>query len=401
MIFAHAPAGWLTANWVRRLWKRQPISKHATWWFLVVAAVGGVFPDLDLLYSRFVSAELAHRQLVTHTPLVYVALLVVGWLITRLLKKPFWSEAVWCFVLGAVSHLITDSVGGFIMWGWPVSRQGFGLFSIPFIANSAQAPHLLFYSFLMEGIWFAVFIWCWGNRIFSRTKILVWKILAVIFILSWWGIFIETDLHTAHSSPVVYFSDQDQDGILNMADTDLDGDGLPSISDTDADGDGVSNAADVASAAQAMVGVWTDPTDGGAAQILSHIGFITNGSLPTRAFAQAGFFWRQAMTDDYQLHPNGYFNAPTAVEFDTTSGNRRSFFVHQGSLTTGLALNYQQIQVGDLLFLAHGQPEALVVAIDEHGIQTVRAQTGRGTSLEVITPEEFPYTVLASGRVWL
>lgn len=400
MIFAHAPAGWLCADWLRSVWKRRLVFKRGTWWLLVIAAIGGAFPDVDLFYFHLVSAQISHREFITHFPLFYLPLFAVALLTCSWLKKRWWSEVVWCFAIGVYSHLITDSVGGSIQWLWPFSHQAFGLFSIPLIADSFHAARLLFYSFLMEGVWFGVFIAIWGKRFFPRTHRLFWTVLGVGFGILWWAGFIGLFVHSTHIPSTTYYGDADSDGIENMADQDMDGDGLQNADDPDADGDGVENISDVVAAAKKFQGVWGDPTDGGFIQILSHLGLLTNGAVPSRAYAQAGFFWRQAMTDDYAQQPFGYLTPPTSTDFDATSENRRMYFVHQGSLLSGLDLTYQKIQIGDVVFLAHGAPEAVVVSITAEGIQVIRTN-GTTTDFEMITPLEFPHTVLAAGRVWV
>lgn len=401
MIFAHGPLGWLSAGWIKRhLAGNSKLTQAQGWWLLGIGAIGGLFPDVDLLYFHFISAEISHRQLPTHTVLLYLPLVVIVALIARWRKAWFISAAVWCFGLGVLTHLMTDSVGGAIMWLWPFVTEPFGLFSIPAIAQSVHASRLFLYNFLMEGIWISLFFWLWGSKISKFVPVIVWKVITVVLFVSWTAFFLLLFQNTTHLAPGVFYGDADGDKVVNLADPDLDGDGVANGEDTDEDGDGVENRTDVAEAAHSFEGVWADPTENGLAQVLTRMGWLTNGHVANRAFATAGFFWREQLTQDYRLNSQGYVSAPTAPDFETTIANRRAFFAHQGRLFTGFDLDFSQIQVGDVVYFAHGEPEGIVVRVTAEAIQVVRTQTGQGTEVETISTKAFPFTILAAGRVW-
>lgn len=400
MIFAHGPLGWLSAGWIQRIWNKATLSPGQRWWLLGIGAVGGLFPDIDLLYFHWISAEVSHRQLPTHTVLFYLPIIVLVIALARWRKAWFIYGATWCFGLGVLTHLLTDSVGGAIMWLWPFVREPFGLFSIPAIAQSAHASRLFLYNFLMEGMWIALFFWLWGPKVIRLVPALVWKAFALLFFVGWTTFFIVLFQNTTHLTPGIFYGDSDKDNIVNLGDLDIDGDGVVNLEDIDADGDGVENRTEVAEAAQSFVGVWADPTENGMAQILTRMGLLTNGHVANRAFASAGFFWRAQLTQDYTANPQGYVSAPTAPDFETTIANRRAFFNHHNRLFTGFNLKFSQIQAGDIVYFAHGEPEGIVVRVTEEAIQVVRTQTGEGTKLETISPQAFPFTILAAGRVW-
>ncbi len=401
MIFAHGPLGWLSAGWLQRIWKIPGVTPRQGWWWLVIGAVGGVFPDVDLLYFHLVSAEVSHRQLPTHAVLFYVPLVVLVASLARWRKAWFIYGAAWCFGLGVLGHLITDSVGGAIMWLWPFVTEPYGLFSIPAIAQSVHATRLFLYNFLMEGVWISLFIWLWGPKVVRFVQVTLWKVLVGIFLLTWSGFFIFLFQHTTHLPAGIFYGDADKDKQINMTDADLDGDGVVNAEDTDADGDGVENRLDVAQAADSFVGVWADPTQNELAQVLTRMGLLTNGHVANRAFASAGFFWREQMTMDYQANARGYVSQPSAADFETTAANRKAYFTHHQMLFTGFALDFKQIKPGDIVYFAHGEPEGVVVKVEVGAIQVVRTQTGQGTELTTISQQAFPFTILAAGRVWL
>lgn len=400
MIFAHGPLGWLSAGWIKRIWNKPGLSSTQSWWLLVIGAIGGLFPDIDLLYFHFVSAEVSHRQLPTHTVLFYLPVFLLLLILTRLHKAWFVYGAVWCFGLGVLSHLITDSVGGAIMWLWPVVTEPYGLFSIPFITDSAHANKLFLYNFLMEGVWISLFVWLWGPKIIRVIQPLVWRMCSVLVFISWTGFFLIQYQHTTHLPATIFYGDRDHDGEINLSDADMDGDGNLNEQDTDADGDGVDNATDVAQAAHSFVGVWADPTQNGFAQILTRMGWLTNGHVANRAFASAGFFWREQLTQDFTLNPSGYVSQPTAPDFEVQAANRKAYFTHNDQLFSGFDLVFEQVKVGDMVYFAHGEPEGIVTQVEAEAIQVVRTQTRKGTQLETISLQAFPFTILAVGRVW-
>ena len=53
------------------------------------------------------------------------------------------------------------------------------------------------------------------------------------------------------------------------------------------------------------------------------------------------------------------------------------------------------------MFFAHGEPEGVVVEVNDQGVDVMRAQSGLGTAIDHVSAEEFPHTILAVGRVWL
>lgn len=100
MFIAHLPAGYL-------LWRscsaRLPRS---------AVLLGAVVPDLDLLLVYGAGIAAHHQTFLTHKPLCWVVLLCFAGLI-----RWRWGGGLG---LGAMLHLVLDSVVGRVEWGWPL-----------------------------------------------------------------------------------------------------------------------------------------------------------------------------------------------------------------------------------------------------------------------------------------
>lgn len=98
---------------------------------LTTAAFFAFAPDLDMFITFFRqrSARLGqkennHRYLVTHTPFFW---LLVSASFAVFTPKPFGWHIASVVFLGALSHLILDSIQFGIMWLYPVSRRVYAL----------------------------------------------------------------------------------------------------------------------------------------------------------------------------------------------------------------------------------------------------------------------------------
>ena len=121
MFFAHLPVNYLCAraaasvapaSWLGRL------RKVAFWAFLV----GGVLPDLDLLYGWLVDrGKYDHHYYWTHLPIFWTAVLFVAGLAYLWVRNV--AVAAGALALGAMVHLILDTAMGGIAWFYPASTE--------------------------------------------------------------------------------------------------------------------------------------------------------------------------------------------------------------------------------------------------------------------------------------
>ena len=105
MIIGHLPAGYLAAKAVARSG-----ASAAMFWGIMI---GSVLPDIDLLWFFLIDSSVHHHHLITHRPVVWVALLIVA----VLLRSPFFVG----LGLGTLLHVILDTTLGEVAWFWPLS----------------------------------------------------------------------------------------------------------------------------------------------------------------------------------------------------------------------------------------------------------------------------------------
>lgn len=355
MIFAHAPAGFLAAFLTKPFWKKKygVYSKRTTALFLFLGALGGLVPDIDLFFYYLHDASSSHRDMLTHKPVLYLGFGLIAFGCAALLRRPRWCIGISAFTLGALSHMLTDTVTAQIQLLYPLSQTYFGVADF---GNAFIIENSLFLNFLMEGTFFVValtaLIRLCVHRVLLRVLLIVVAVL--LYALGVGAVFI-TNQHIYHSPIDIAFGDMDADGIVNGDDRDMDGDGALNIEDEDSDNDGKGNAQGIVENSEQFLSMWYDPSNGGLIQIPARLGFITNEDLPRRLFGTIGIHLRAEMVDDWQLHPDGYALPPTDENFDRTNANLRAWLEHAGRLQTDERLATERNRIGDILFFESGR----------------------------------------------
>ncbi|KMW60503.1 membrane protein [Candidatus Rhodobacter oscarellae] len=112
MIIGHLPSTYLAFRFLTpKSWPRS---------FVLGGVIGGVVPDIDMLWFFTIGAQqVHHHNYLTHRPALWVGLLIAallfGWSRGRM------PALVIGLALGAVLHVVLDSVAGNIAWAWPLS----------------------------------------------------------------------------------------------------------------------------------------------------------------------------------------------------------------------------------------------------------------------------------------
>jgi hypothetical protein len=163
MIFAHLPAGYVTA---RLLQKRMHVSDVAWKTFLVAGLLGSVAPDFDLLYYFIIDQQRHHHHTYfTHFPVFWISLLAVSCLWYRFASNKRWATLAVIFSLNGFIHLILDSVAGNIRWLAPWDFQRYALTKVPHMTGSRRLDYLMHWSFLFELIPIV-----WAGILWKREK---------------------------------------------------------------------------------------------------------------------------------------------------------------------------------------------------------------------------------------
>lgn len=366
MIFAHAPAGFLAALLTKPFWKKKygVYSKRTTTLFLLLGALGGLLPDIDLFYYYLHDASSSHRDMLTHKPVLYLGFGLIAFGFAALFRRPRWCIGISAFTLGALSHMLTDTVTAQIQLLYPFSETYFGVTDF---GNAFIIENSLFLNFLMEGAFFvfafSALIRLCVHRV--RVRVLLIAVAVLLYALGVGAVFIANQ-HIYHSPIDVAFGDMDADSIVNGDDRDMDGDGVLNIEDEDSDNDGTGNAQGIVENSEQFLAMWYDPTNGGLIQIPARLGLITNEDLPRRLFGTIGIHLRAEMVEDWQQHPNGYALPPTDENFDRTNENLRVWLEHTGRLYTGDHLAAERERIGDILFFESGRV-SVVTGFDQQG----------------------------------
>lgn len=148
MLTAHLPSGYV-------------LGRAAGWRGSVLAAavVGAVTPDLDMIRFHLLDhGQVHHHRYWTHIPAVWLAIGVAS-----LALPPAFRRLAAAFLGGVALHLILDSIGGDILWGWPVTDRFFSLVTVPARHGHWIANYLLHWTFMFE-------LLIWGAALFLFVR---------------------------------------------------------------------------------------------------------------------------------------------------------------------------------------------------------------------------------------
>lgn len=358
MIFAHGPAGFLTAFITRKFWNQEPkFSKQSESWLYVIAFIGGIAPDIDLFYFYFYSAEISHRQFFTHSLLLWVIIFLIIFLAGYFLKSRFIKTGAFLFFIGNLSHLICDSLyGGFALL-WPYTNKMFGLQNIPFISNDFYGENILFINYFIEAVIITVFFfivlnWIKNKKIRHVLQTLLTLALIIFTVVLFWA-----NQHAYNDLANRYFDDNDKDKIINGLDEDLDGDSILNIDDLDIDNNSISNMDEFEVQINKAEGVWYDVTEGGIIEIPYRLGFQSNLSFIPSFYLRFGININEEMQNDYEQNQEGYETTPNSSAFSRNTQNITTWLSH----TNRLIRKIEEIKPGDLIY-AH---DLFGIAINE------------------------------------
>ncbi len=168
MFFAHLPAGYLIG---RAILRRVPENRGT--WILTAAMVGGLFPDLDLVYLEWLERTPRHHHTYwTHLPVAWLGMGLFAAVASRHRDRAF-RLGVLAFMLGWLSHLVLDSFVGDIWWLYPISDRPFSLIEVESRFQPWWMNFILHWTMLCELAIIAAAAWLETRspRIFTRIRL--------------------------------------------------------------------------------------------------------------------------------------------------------------------------------------------------------------------------------------
>ncbi|MFA6296738.1 MAG: metal-dependent hydrolase [Patescibacteria group bacterium] len=348
MIFAHAPAGYLILRFTEKFWNKKKIFKKKKRLVLyLIGIIFSIFPDFDLFYHYFYSANTPHRQYISHGIIVYLVLFLLIYLIGLLAKKQFIKSIAWVILLGVSTHLFLDTIASGIAIFTPLSSMMIGLRSIWFLKYSFFTTNLFLINCSLELLitLFAIDVFVHDFVKNAKLKLGIFIASIIIFISGFIGLaYVNAHIYNGGHFDA-YFEDNDHDGIINLVDFDIDGNGILNINDADANGNGFSNKEDILSATNLMIGRWYDFTEGSWGELFSRWGLLTNSDLISKTYEAAGIYFQTEFDKDYKNNPNDYVGVPDDPLFDRRTENIYAFCKHNDRLFDG-----KNLEVGDIVF---------------------------------------------------
>ena len=141
MFIGHLPAGYLLA--------KSPVVARASRTVFWGVLLGSVVPDLDMLLFYFVDqGSTHHHDYLTHRPILWAAVLLVGAL--------FRAGFLIGLGAGGLFHLALDSIAGKVTWGWPFSDVSTTLVTVQATHDHWIKSFLAHWTFKVELVLVAV-----------------------------------------------------------------------------------------------------------------------------------------------------------------------------------------------------------------------------------------------------
>ncbi len=149
MFIAHLPAGYLVG---RAILSAGPSAARARPALLLgTSLVASVFPDLDLAWFYWVDdRQHLHHTYWTHIPSFWLVSGLAATALAVLCRARRAVAYIGVFVLGALVHLVLDTVAGGIHWYAPWSTEEVRWIEVPAVHDWWIANFILHWSFGIE-----------------------------------------------------------------------------------------------------------------------------------------------------------------------------------------------------------------------------------------------------------
>lgn len=142
MLTAHLPSGYILGH-------ARPAAG-----LMPVALIGGVAPDVDMLFFYFVDhGAIHHHSYWVHIPFFWLCVATVA---LPLLASRGYLRAGLVFFVAILMHLILDTIGGGIAWAAPFDMRLIEWVTVPATQSHWILSFLLHWTFALEMVIWAI-----------------------------------------------------------------------------------------------------------------------------------------------------------------------------------------------------------------------------------------------------
>ncbi len=297
MFLAHGPVSYLANETIQK--KAISGLKNSQQIFVaVLSVIFGTLPDLDfLILTMFSRPSYTHHDVLTHTPIYWVAIWLLLLLLSKLIyplfnrkTKQFLSKDLLqivlnTFLIAGLSHFLADWLVGNIMLFYPLSKQPFTLFRYVFEPNYFTGYFLSVY-FAIEITIIAIFFLVFSKKFLKKHKwddVVAYILISLSVLYLGFSIFMNCQtynnsfLESANKPYMDY--DIDYDTVRDTQDWDVDNDGVDNILDADYESV-VKNAKNIIDSHKLAVG----ENDNFKDKLLLNFGALNSYRLVSQAF---------------------------------------------------------------------------------------------------------------------
>lgn len=361
MLFAHAPASFLTVYFTRKFWGKKLNAKTKSF-FYFLGAFFGVILDFDLIYYFFFSAVKSHREFPSHSLFIQLVITLVIFLAGFLIKKKIAWALAFVYLISSITHLFFDTLTPGVLWLYPFSKKLYGFASINFLAESFVGQNIFFINYTLEFLILLVALLVLINLNSTLKK--YFKIALVFFSIFWLmiAILIFSYSRNVYQPPVnIYYGDIDNDGLANYEDDDVDGEGIKNMSDPDSNGNGINNQEDMIIALKEMQGTRFSRSSDKLFELKKRLGFLNETDLVKLALERAGIFVKKSMVEDAtKAGGENYLTSNKDSKFTFLPRNVYTFFKNNDMILKEMT----PVKIGDFVFLGKNFNNIAVVAKD-------------------------------------